>query len=188
MQIDRTCEITRLLDSWRQGNRAAGEALLPLVERELRRLADGYMRNERPGHTLQPTALVNEAWLRLAGEGATAYQSRSHFIAIAAHYMRQILVDHARRRNAAKRGGGGKRVNLTEAAASTEEYGADLLALDDALRDLAALDARQSQIVVLRYFGGLEHQEIATFLKIGRSTVIRELRMAEAWLKQYVTE
>ena len=186
MSADRMCEITRLLDSWRRGDLAAADALLPFVEGELRRLADSYMRRERPGHTLQPTALVNEAWLRLAGQSATAYESRAHFIAIAASYMRQILVDHARRRNASKRGGGGKRVSLTEAA-SMGECGADLLALDDALTDLAALDARQSQIVVLRYFGGLEHQEIAAYLKIGRSTVIRELRMAEAWLKQYVT-
>lgn len=183
-------EVTRLLVNWRQGDRAALGQLAPLVEAELRRLAGAYMRNERPGHTLQPTALVNEAWMRLVDAEAgpvREFQGRAHFIAIAAHQMRQILVEHARRRNAAKRGGPEARVvELEEGLAAQGQPAPDLVRLDDGLTDLAKLDERQAKIVELHYFGGLSYEEIAEFLGIGRSTVIRDLRMAQAWLKGYV--
>jgi RNA polymerase sigma factor (TIGR02999 family) len=181
--------VTRLLSRWREGDPSALSELVPLVEAELRRLARGYMRNERSGHTLQPTALINEAWMRLAqnGENQPDFKGRAHFIAIAAHYMRQILVEHARRKSAEKRGGpDAKAVELTEVVLSAEAPTSDLVRLDDGLTDLARLDARQAQVVELHYFGGLTYEEIAEFLNIGRSTVIRDLRMAQSWLKNYV--
>jgi RNA polymerase sigma factor (TIGR02999 family) len=180
-------DITGLLRQWKQGDRAALEALLPMVEVELRHLAGGYMRYERPGHTLQPTALVNEAWLRMARQDQPDYMSRSHFVAIAAHYMRQILVEHARKRNAEKRGGGVRPVDLEVTSVFEPERSADLIALDDGLKDLAVLDPRQAQIVELHFFGGLTYEEISGFLDIGRSTVIRDLRMATAWLRNYIS-
>jgi len=180
-------EVTRLLLEWRRGDRSALDALLPLVEAELRRLAGGYMRNERPGHTLQPTALINEAWLRIAGQNQPTWEGRSHFIAVAAQYMRQILVDHARRRSAHKRGAGESRVDLDDQDLFAPERSSDLVALDEGLTELARLDVRQAQIVELHFFGGLTYEEIAEYLDLGRTTVIRDLRMAQAWLKRYVT-
>jgi RNA polymerase sigma factor (TIGR02999 family) len=180
-------QVTRLLREWRDGDRAALDCLVPLVEAELRRLAGGYLRNERAGHTLQPTALVNEAWLRVAQQNQPAWESRSHFIAIAAHYMRQILVDHARKKNARKRGDGAIPVNIDDANIFEPERSSDLTALDDGLKELAGFDERQAHIVELHFFGGLTYEEIADYLKIGRSTVVRDLRMAQAWLKKYVT-
>ena len=179
-------EVTRLLVEWKQGNQAALDALMPLVEAELRRLAGGYMRSERPGHTLQPTAVVNEAWLRMAQQNQPEFQSRNHFIAIAAQYMRQILVEHARKKNAAKRGSGAHAVDLDDANIFTPERSNDLIALDDGLNELARLDARQARIVELHFFGGLTYEEIAEFLETSRSTVVRDIRMAQAWLKTYI--
>jgi RNA polymerase sigma-70 factor, ECF subfamily len=179
-------DVTMLLHEWKRGDSAALANLLPLVESELRRVAGAYMRNERPEHTLQPTALVNEAWLRIARHNQPDYACRSHFVAIAAQYMRQILVDHAHRRNADKRGSGAQAVVLDDAAIFLPERSSDLIALDDGLKDLALLDARQAQIVELHFFGGLTYDEIAAFLNIGRSTVIRDLKMAQVWLRDYV--
>lgn len=136
------------------------------------------MRNERPGHTLQPTALVNEAWLRMAQQNQPQCEGHSHFVAIAARYMRQILVEHARRRNAAKRGSGAYPLDLDDAA---------LIALDDGLEELSRLDERQARIVELHFFGGLTYEEVAEFLSLGRSTVIRDLRMAQVLLKNFMT-
>ena len=181
-------EASRLLLQWREGDRAALNALMPLVESELRRLAAGYLCNERPGHTLQPTALVNEAWLRMARQEQPPYEGRSHFVAIAAQYMRQILVDHARRKNAGRRGGGARPLALDEAAIYAPERSGDMVALDDGINELARFDPRQARIVELHFFGGLTYEEIAAFLNIGRSTVIRDLRMAQAWLKHYMTQ
>jgi RNA polymerase sigma-70 factor (ECF subfamily) len=181
-------DVTRLLLEWKQGDHAALNSLMPLVESELRRLAGGYMRRERSGHTLQPTALVNEAWVRMAQQHEPQYEGRSHFIAIAAKYMRQILVEHARRKNANKRGSGVDAVAFDDVAVFTPERSSDLVALDDGLTELATFGARQAQIVELHYFGGLTFEEMAEFLGISRSTVIRDLRMAEAWLKNYVAK
>jgi RNA polymerase sigma-70 factor (ECF subfamily) len=178
-------EVTRLLLQWKHGDRAALDALAPLVESELRRVARGYMRNERSGHTLQPTALINEAWLRLAQQDAR-YEGRSHFIAIAAKYMRQILVDHARKKNAGRRGAGAHAVAIDDATIFSPERSADLVALDDGLNELARLDQRQTRIVEMHFFGGLTFEEIAELLNIGRSTVVRDLRMAQVWLRSYV--
>jgi RNA polymerase sigma factor (TIGR02999 family) len=179
-------EVTRLLGEWRRGDSSALEALIPLVEAELRRLAGGYMRNERAGHTLQPTALINEAWVRIAQQDQPDWESRSHFIAIAAQYMRQVLVDYARRKAAKKRGALTAAVEIGDVRAPEPSF--DLVALDDGLSDLARLDARQARIVELHFFGGLTYEEIAGYLNIGRSTVIRDLRMAQVWLKSYIAE
>ncbi len=181
-------DVTRLLHDWKHGDNAALDALAPLVEGELRRLAGAYMRNERPGHTLQPTALVNEAWMRMAQQSRPQYEGRSHFVAIAAQNMRQILVEHARRKNSQKRGSGAPAVDLDDAGLFTPERSSDLVALDDGLTELAAFDARQARIVELHFFGGMTYEEVAEFLNIGRSTVIRELRMAQAWLRNYMTK
>jgi RNA polymerase sigma factor (TIGR02999 family) len=182
-------EVTQLLAKWQSGDESALGSLIPMVESELRRLARNYMRGEREGHTLQPTALINEAWLRIVQQPGSQpeFQGRSHFVAIAARHMRQILVEHARKRNAGKRGGPEKAVvPLDEAAAGTPTSDNSLLRLDDGLRDLTELDPRQARIVELHYFGGLTYEEIAEFLQIGRSTVVRDLRTAQAWLKSYV--
>jgi RNA polymerase sigma factor (TIGR02999 family) len=187
MESEDRDEITRLLLEWKAGNDAALCKLTPMVEAELRRLAEGYMRDERDEHTLQPTALINEAWMRLAQQNQPAWAGRSHFVAVAACYMRQILVDHARRRNRGKRGSGVAAASLDMAQLSSPERSPDLLALDDGLKELARLDARQSQVVELHFFGGMTYEEIAAHLGIGRSTVIRDLRMAQVWLKSYLT-
>ena len=147
-------DVTRLLGEWRSGDAAALEALTPLVYRELHRLAQGYLRRERPGHTLQPTALINEAYMRLAGrQDKVDWESRSHFVAVAAQHMRQILVDHARRKHAEKRGSGAAAVSLTDAGLFTPARSADLLALDEAIEALAAMDPRKAKAVELRFFG-----------------------------------
>jgi RNA polymerase sigma factor (TIGR02999 family) len=179
-------EVTRLLLQWKRGDHAALDELVPLVESELRRLAGGYMRNERSGHTLQPTALINEVWLRMSNQAQPEYEGRSHFVAIAAQYMRQILVDHARKKNAARRGAGAHPVAIDDVAIFAPERSGDLVALDDGLNELARFDERQARIVELHFFGGLTYEEIAAFLNIGRSTVIRDLRMAQVWLKNYI--
>lgn len=158
---------------------------MPIVHRELRRLAAGYMRRERAGHTLQPTALVAEAYLRLVGEDHPEWSDRVHFFAVAARHMRQILVDHARRRRARKRGGGQPGVTLDQDLLPAQGSD-DLVALDDALEDLARLDERKARAVELHYFGGLTHEEAGTVLGVHANTVARELRLARAWLHQQI--
>jgi RNA polymerase sigma factor (TIGR02999 family) len=177
-----THEVTLLLGEWAQGNSQALDQLTPLVYAELRQLAAGYLRHERPDHTLQPTALVHEAYLRLVDQQNLACQNRSHFYGMAARLMRQILVDYARRRRAAKRAG--REVPLEETVSFARERNADLVALDDALTELEKLDARKCKAIELRYFGGLAMEEIAQALEISPVTVRRDLRMAETWLYQ----
>jgi len=181
-------EITQLLADWRNGDRGALDRLTPLVYDELRRLANGYLRGERRNHTLQGTALVNEAYIRLLGHGNQDWQSRAHFFGVAARLMREILVDHARRHNAAKRGSGQTPVSLSEAAIFSVERAAELVALDDALQRLAELDLERSRIVELRYFGGLSIEEIGEVEHISVATVRRRLRMAEAWLHREMNQ
>jgi RNA polymerase sigma factor (TIGR02999 family) len=179
--------ITQLLLQSKKGDMSALQTLAPLVQAELRRVAASYLRNERPGHTLQPTALVNEAWMRMAQQEHPPFECRAHFVAIAARYMRQILVEHARRRNAHKRGFGAPGIALEDVVAYTPQRPADFIALDSGLADLGRLDERQARIVELHYFGGLTYEEIAGYLEIGRSTVIRDLRLAQIWLRDYMS-
>lgn len=176
--------VTQLLGEWRNGDRAALDKLTPLVYEELRRLAHRYMSREKGHHTLQATALVNEAYLRLAQQDNAAWQNRAHFFAVAANIMRHLLVDYARSKQFAKRGGGAQQVTLDEALASSEENTVDTLALNEALYRLAAWDARKSRIVELRYFGGLTTEETALVLGISEITVKREWLKAKAWLFQ----
>ena len=175
-------KVSQLLIDWSCGNKGALDQLIPLVDAELRRLAHQYMRQERPGHTLQTTALVNEAYLRLIDQRHVHWQNRAHFFGIAAQLMRRILVDYARNRRYAKRGGGALRVSLDEAAMESQERAVELIALDEALQNLAAIDPRRSQVVELRFFGGLSIEETAEVLKTSRNTVIRDWTMAKAWL------
>ena len=175
-------EVTRLLIAWRNGDRAAFDQLIPLVEADLRRLARVRLKGERRDHTLQPSALVNETYLRLINEKAVDWQDRAHFFAIASDRMRDILVDHARRRARAKRGGHAIRVSLTNADKLVDEPLPEIIAVDEALKTLAAADARQSRIVVLRYFGGLTEEEVAEVLNLSTRTVRREWKSARAWL------
>lgn len=175
-------EASQLLSDWGNGDQSALERLLPLVSEELHRLAHYYMSRERAGHTLQTTALVNEAYLRLADQKQTRWQNRAHFFAIAAQLMRRILVDHARSLHASKRGGVVDRVPLEEAIVLSPEPNGNLLALDEALKRLHELDARKSQIVELRYFGGLTVDETAEVLRISAITVMRDWSLAKAWL------
>jgi RNA polymerase sigma-70 factor, ECF subfamily len=174
--------VTRLLQAWGQGEDAALEELLPLVHQELRRLARRYMFGERPGHTLQATALVNEAYLRLINSRQVNWQNRAHFFAISAQLMRRILVDHARARGYQKRGGGIPKVTLDDALMGPQEKGHDLVALDDALKALAGVDPRKCKVVELRFFGGLSVEESAEVLKVSPDTVLRDWRLAKAWL------
>ncbi len=175
-----THEVTRLLADWARGNERALKDLTPLVYKELRQLAASYLRKERQGHTLQPTALVHEAYLRLVDQKNPTWQDRSHFYGVAARLMRQILVDHARRRQAGKRAG--LKVPLEEAVSFQQERSRDLVALDNGLNALEKLDPRKCKAVELRYFGGLSMDEIAQALEVSPVTVRRDLRMAEAWL------
>lgn len=174
--------ITKLLVDWRNGDQEALDQLMPLVYEELRRMANHYMRNERKGHTLQTSALVNEAYLRLVDHENIDWQNRSHFFGLAAQAMRRILVDHARSRNYQKRGGNAERVSLDEAANFAEERATELIALDEALQELAKLDPRKSRIVEMRYFGGLTGEETAEVLGISTATVARDWETAKAWL------
>ena len=184
---DPRTSVTHLLQAWAGGDHQARDELLPLVYRELKKRASGYLRRERPDHTLQPTALVHEAFLRLAGQDRVAWQNRAHFYAIAAKVMRRILVDHARQRQASKRPNAGLRVDLGEDIPDPEPAGYDVLALDQALSDLTRLDERQGRIVELRYFGGLSEQEVADTLSVSRATVTREWKRARAWLYHRMT-
>jgi RNA polymerase sigma factor (TIGR02999 family) len=181
-------EVTRLLGDWSGGDEGALEKLFPLVEPELHRLAHHYMSRERAGHTLQTTALLNEAYLRLVENTQPPWQNRTHFVAATAQLMRRIMVDHARQHQSLKRGGGALRVTLDEAAWVTETRSKELLAVDEALEKLAAQDLRKSQIVELRYFGGLTIEETAEFLKLSSRTVRREWTMAKAWLCRALNE
>ena len=174
--------ITRLLADASSGDQAALDALLPLVYDELRRLADHYLRQERPDHTLQATALVHEAYLRLVDQTSISWQNRAHFFSVAAQVMRHILVDHARKMHAEKRGGGERKLSLDAAVSFFEERDVNLVALDEALNELAQMDAQQSRIVELRFFGGLTIEEIAEVLKITPGAVRYDWRMAKAWL------
>jgi RNA polymerase sigma factor (TIGR02999 family) len=179
--------VSELLHAWAGGDLRARDALVPLVYHELRKRASGYLRHERPDHTLQATALVHEAFLRLAGRDRVAWQNRGHFYAVAAQMMRRILVDHARERRAAKRPGAQIRVDLDDQIPAPEPPGCDVLMLDEALRELSAMDPRQGRIVELRYFGGLSEQEVADALSVSRATVTREWKRARAWLYHRMT-
>jgi RNA polymerase sigma factor (TIGR02999 family) len=180
-------QVTQLLVAWNGGDRAALEKLIPLVHEELRRLAHHYMGGEGPGNTLQTSALVNEAYLRLADQTNPHWQNRAHFFAISAHLMRQILVDYARRRRSRKRGGDARHVGLDEVIIVSEGRAANVVALDDALKSLAEIDRRQSQIVELRFFGGLSIEETAEVLKVSPGTVMRDWTFAKAWLRREIT-
>lgn len=177
--------VTQLLVRWKAGDRAALDAIMPMVESELRRLAANFLRGERSNHTLQPTALVNELWLRISDREMNC-ENRSHFIAIAATSMRHILVEHARRKGAQKRGPAMRRADITDAGIFADERSADLIAIDDGMRDLEKFNPRQARVVELHYFGGLTFEEVADVVEIARSTVIRDLRMAQVWLRQYL--
>jgi RNA polymerase sigma factor (TIGR02999 family) len=175
-------EVTRLLNQWTDGRQDALDRLLPQVYAELRRLASSYLRRERPNHTLQATALVHEAFLKLVDQRAVRWQNRAHFFGIAAQAMRRILVDHARAHAAGKRGAGERHVSLDDALLVTAAPDIDLLALDEVLTRLAAIDPQQSRIVELRYFGGLTMEETAEVMQISPATVGRDWTMAKAWL------
>jgi len=174
-------EVSELLRAWSDGDRAALDSLTPIVYGELHRLAGRYMKGERPGHSLQTTALVNEAYMRLVDYKNMQWQNRAHFFAVSAQLMRRILVDHARRRNL-KRGGGVQHVSLDQTAIVGSERAADLVALDDAMNLLAKLDPRKVRVVEMRFFGGLSVEETAEILKVSAVTVMRDWNTAKAWL------
>ena len=175
-------QITQLLVEWGKGDRAALDRIMPLVHNELHRIAHRYMNRERPGHTLQTSAVVNEAYLRLIDQQSVKWQNRAHFFGIAAQMMRRILVDYARKHNYAKRGGGALHVSLNEAAARSNKRTADVIALDEALTALEAIDVQQSRVVELRFFGGLTIKETAEALGISVDMVKREWNTAKGWL------
>lgn len=179
-------DLTGLLIEWRQGDASALDKLTPLVYDELRRIAHRYVQRERDGHTLQTTALVNEAYIRLAGRQNVAWQNRAHFFGVTAQVMRNILIDHARRRHYQKRGGDAQQVPLEDADVMSAGRAAELLALDEALDELAKLDPRKSRVVELRYFGGLSLEETAEALEVSPMTVRRDWRAAKAWLYKAV--
>jgi RNA polymerase sigma factor (TIGR02999 family) len=180
--------VTRLLDDMRRGNAAAADQLLPLVYAELRGIAEKQMRGERPDHTLQPTALVHEAYLRLLGGTPIPFESRLHFLRTASQVMRRVLVDHARARNRAKRGDGAIHLTLNEGIAGADSDVVELLVVDDALTQLAAAEPRWAQVAELRFFGGLEVPEIAAALGISPATVKRDWQFAKAWLAQVLRD
>ena len=180
-------EVTQLLRAWSGGDQEALEKLTPLVYEELHRAAHGYMVQERPGHTLQTTALINEVYLRLVDVREVSWQDRTHFLAVCARLMRRVLTDFARSRGYLKRGGDSPRVALDEALLVSREPPADLLALDDALNALAAFDPRKSEVVELRFFGGLSVEEMATVLKVSPETVKRDWKLARVWLLEEMT-
>ena len=182
MMMVSTPGLTELLDDWQQGDRTALEKLAPLIYDELRRIAHRYVQRERNGHTLQTTALVNEAYLRLAEQQKPGWQNRSHFFAVTAQMMRHILIDHARRRRFVKHGGDTQQVSLDEASLMSVERAAELVALNEALDELKRFDQRKSRVVELRYFGGLTLEETADILGVSLMTVRRDWRAAKAWL------
>ena len=178
--------ITQLLINWRNGDTAALDQLMPIVYEELRRLARGFMGKERNNHTLQTSALINEAYLKLVDQDETNWQNRAHFFAVAAQIMRHILVDHARSYGYEKRGAGAQHVGLDDAKVFSEERARDLVALDEALTKLAAVDPRKSRLVELRFFGGLNIDETADVMGLSPTTVQREWRAAKAWLQRFI--
>lgn len=180
-------EITDLLVDWSKGNKAALDRLIPLVERELRRMAHSYMRRETRNHTLQTSALVNEAYIKLIDQKYTHWKSRAHFFAIAATIMRRILLNYARDRHRKKRGGDAIQVSLSDVTIMSDEKSEELIALDEALVKLAAVDERKSQVVELHYFGGLTVEELAEVLCVSQATINRELNLARAWLTMELT-
>ncbi|MEP6569533.1 MAG: sigma-70 family RNA polymerase sigma factor [Acidobacteriota bacterium] len=180
--------VTQLLVAWGNGDETARDELMPLVYQELHGLAHQYMKRERSGNTLQTSALVNEAFVKLVDQKDVHWQNRAHFFGIAAQLMRRILVDHARSRQYLKRGGGAPHVSLEEVAIVSQERSAEVVALDDALTSLAAVDARKSQIVELRFFGGLSIGETAELLGVSAGTVMRDWTLAKAWLRREMTE
>jgi RNA polymerase sigma-70 factor, ECF subfamily len=180
-------EVTQLLVDWGNGNHAALDQLIPLVYTELRQLARRYMRRERPGHTMQTTALIHEAYLRLVDQNQVRWENRAHFLGIAARLMRQILIEHARRRTRAKRGGVAGTISLDEVALVSQARATELLALDDAMERLAAIDPRKSRVVELRFFGGLSTKEAAEVLHTAPNTVLRDWRLAKAWLHREIS-
>jgi RNA polymerase sigma factor (TIGR02999 family) len=177
-----TQEVTALLLAWREGNESALETLMSMVYAELHKRARWYLKQERQDHTLQATALVNEVYLRLVDSSKVRWQNRVHFFAVAAQLMRRILVDFARSRNYQKRGGGAHQVSLDQAMVVTADKSEDLVALDDALKSLAAIDERKSKVVELRFFGGLSVEETAEVLQVSPDTVMRDWRLAKVWL------
>ena len=179
--------VTELLLEWQHGDKEALDRLTPLIYDELRRMAHRYVQRERAGHTLETTALVNEAYLRLIGQETVDWQNRAHFFAVTAQVMRHVLIDHARRRQFAKRGGEAQRIPLDEASVMSQERATELVALDEALENLAKIDPRKSRVVELRYFGGLSLQETADVLQISLMTARRDWRAAKAWLYKVVT-
>ncbi|HUQ03952.1 MAG TPA: sigma-70 family RNA polymerase sigma factor [Kofleriaceae bacterium] len=178
--------LTMLLRDWRAGDAGARDEIIPMVYGELHKLAAAYLRGERPGHTFRPTDLVSEAYLRLADGAHPEWDGRVHFFAIAARTMRQILVDHARKRDAGKRGGGERAVTLDEGAVALDRP-ARMIALDDALRELEVMDERKAKVLELHYFGGLTQDEIARAIDVHVNTVARDLRLAEAWIRRQMT-
>jgi RNA polymerase sigma-70 factor, ECF subfamily len=185
MQTPQSNQVTQLLLDWSHGDRAALDELMPLVYQELRKLAGAYLRSERPDHTLQPTALIHEAYLRMVGHDMPEWQSRAHFYGVAARLMRQILVEHARTRHAAKRGGDQQKISLDDAPqVFAQADAAALLTLDDALTKLAAFDERRSRILEMRSFGGMSVDETAQALGVSDTTVKREMRLAQAWIRR----
>ncbi|HVQ39219.1 MAG TPA: sigma-70 family RNA polymerase sigma factor [Pyrinomonadaceae bacterium] len=181
-------DVTQLLADWGRGDRSALDKLLPFVHAELRQIARRQMRQERAGHTLQATALVNEAYVKLAGQQSFEWQDRAHFFAVCAQVMRHILIDHARAHARDKRGGGAIQVSLSEVGMMAGEQAGDFVALDEALRALETFDSQKGRIVELRYFGGLSIEETADVLKISPRTVRREWRRAKAWLYRMISE
>jgi len=188
MSIDAAHQITQLLTDWSNGNQAALAKLIPLVEKELHRLAHHYMRREKPGQTLQTTALVHEAFLKLVDQKHVNWKNRGHFFALSAQLMRRILVDRARSRKYAKRGGGAQQISLDETQLFSNARGADLISLDEALERLSAIDERKGKVVELRFFGGLSVEETAEALGVSGVTVMREWSMAKAWLYNALNE
>lgn len=181
-------DVTQLLARWAGGERAALDALMPVVYAELRKIADAFLRRERSGHTLQPTALVHEAWLRLVRQDQPSFDHRKQFYALAAQMMRRILVDHARTVNAEKRGGGLVRTTLEEAVEVCADRTVEFLVLDEALTRLARVSARQAQVIELRYFGGMNVEEMAGLLGVSPATISRDQRTAEAWLSHAMSD
>jgi RNA polymerase sigma factor (TIGR02999 family) len=184
--VDSPHGITRLLKAWGEGEQAALERLAPLIFEELHRIAERYMRREKPGNTLQTTALVNEAWLHLAGGATVRWQDRAHFFAVSSQIMRRILVDMARARSAGKRGGRIQQYRLNESIDAAPQRDAELIALDDALEGLARLDERKERVVEMRFFGGLSVEETAAVLKISPQSVMRDWKLARAWLQREI--
>ena len=181
---DQSRTVTRLLGAWSEGDKAALDSLIPIVYSELHRIANRYLRQERSDHTLQPTGLIHEAYLRLLGQSMPDWKGRTHFFAVASQVMRQVLVDYARKHRARKRGGSSKKVSIDEALLVSQNDLEKFLLLDDALKQLATFDDRKCRVLEMRYFGGLNVDETAEALGISVATVGRDLRMAEAWLRK----